>query len=344
MKNIPLLICLSLAFISCNEEDISHVHHAKKQVQHVEVERVSTYSGLNSYQYTGLVEARQSTPLSFKTTGTVIEVLVDEGQFIKKGQLLAKLDASNAQSSYELAYQTQQQAQDAYDRMKPMFENGTLPKIKWVEVETRLSQAKTATKMAKRQIDDTKLYAPKSGVIGNKSIQPGMNIMPYTSAFDILDINTVYVNTPVPESEIGKLKKGQTARIEIAAISETRTGIIHQIGVTANQVTHSYPIKILLNNDGWKLKPGMVCNLLISGTDEVQGVAISNKALQKDALGQQFVYVVKDNTAIAKPVRTIELLGNKVITNDLSIDELVVVSGQHKLTDGSIVKILNTVD
>ena len=344
MKNTFLISFLILALASCKQEHVEHTEPVKRKVQQVEVEKVSNYSGLNSYQYSGLVEAKQSTPLSFKTPGTVVEILVDEGQYVKKGQLLARLDAANAQSSYELANQKLQQAQDAYDRMKPMHENGTLPEIKWVEVETGLSQATTATEMAKRQINDANLYAPKSGVIGNKNIQPGMNVMPSVSAFDVLDINTVYVNIPVPESEVGKLKKGQSAQIDIAAITETRTGKIHQIGVAANPVTHSYPVKISVNNDGWKLKPGMVCNVRIAGTDKVQGIAISNKALQRNAMGQQFVYVVKDSTAVAKPVRTIELVGNEIITDNLSIDELVVVSGQHKLTDGTIVKIINTVD
>jgi RND family efflux transporter MFP subunit len=338
-----LFIFLLFAIIGCKQEHVEQHEPVKRMVQNVKVEKVANYSGLSSYQYSGLVEAKQSTPLSFKTPGTVIEILADEGQYVKKGQLLARLDASNAQSSYDLAYQKQQQAQDAYDRMKPMYENGTLPEIKWVEVETGLAQTKTAAEMAKRRINDAKLYAPKSGVIGNKNIQPGMNVMPSVSAFDVLDINTVYVNIPVPESEVGKLKKGQTATIDIAAIGETKTGKINQIGVAANPVTHSYPIKLLVNNDGWKLKPGMVCNVRVAGTDKVQGIAISNKALQRDVTGQQFVYVVKDSTVTAKPIQSVELVGNQIISTDLSENDIVVVSGQHKLSEGSIVNILNPI-
>lgn len=338
-----LLLLTILA--SCKQEPpAENATPIKRVKQNVEVQKVSNYSGLNTYQYSGLVEAKQSTPLSFKTPGTVIDIKVDEGQYVKKGQLLAILDASNAQSTYELALQKQQQAQDAYDRMKPMYENGTLPEIKWVEVETGLLQTKTATAMAKRQIGDAELYAPKSGVIGNKSIESGVNVLPSVTAFDLLDINTVYINIPVPESEVGELKKGQSAQINIEAVGETRTGGIHQIGVVANPVTHSYPVKIAVSNDGWKLKPGMVCNVRIAGADKIEGLAISNKALQKDASGQQYVYVIKDSTVTAKPVRTLDFVGNEVITNDLLVDELIVVSGQHKLTDGSVVNIVNTIE
>lgn len=344
MKRKYLMGFALLALWGCGQETSeikSVIPHPT--VQNVEVEKAKPYNGTNSLQYSGLIEAKESTPLSFKAPGTVTEVRIEEGQYVKKGQLLARLDASNAQSSYELARQKQQQAQDAYDRMKPMHENGTLPEIKWVEVETGLSQATTAAEMAKRRIRDAELYAPRAGVIGKKYIQPGMNVLPSAAAFDLLDINTVYVNIPVPESEVGSLQAGQSATIDIAAVNENRSGQIQHIGVVANPVSHTYPIKILVNNEGWQLKPGMVCNVSIAGDRELNGIAVSNKALQRDATGRQFVYVLKDSTVTAKAVQTLDLVKNQAIVSNLQEGELVVVSGQHKLTNGVAVHILNTV-
>lgn len=338
-----LTLALMATIFSCNQEE-NPPQPIEKTIPNVEVEKVIAYKGLHSLQYSGLVEAKQTTPLSFKAPGTVVEILVDEGQYVKKGQLLARLDDSDAQNGYALSKQKLMQAQDAYDRMKPMQINGTLPEIKWIEIETGLSQAKIASDMAHKRIDDTALYAPKSGVIGSKNIQLGMNVMPSVSAFDLMDINTVYVNIPVPENEVGSLKKGQSAEIKIAAINEVKTGQIHLIGVSANTLTHAYPVKLLVNNKDWKLKPGMVCNVKIASNSSVEGVAISNRALQRDARGQQFVYVVNDNKVTAQPVRTIDLVDNQIIISDLTANDYVVVSGQHKLTEGSEVNILNTIN
>ncbi|GAA5219915.1 efflux RND transporter periplasmic adaptor subunit [Membranihabitans marinus] len=338
-----LAIVFMATIFSCNQEEKSP-QTLEKTIPNVEVEKVSAYTGLQSLQYSGLVEAKQVTPLSFKTPGTIVDILVEEGQYVKKGQLLAKLDDTDAQNSYALSSQQLMQAQDAYDRMKPMHINGTLPEIKWVEIETGLSQAKITSEMAKKRIDDTALYAPKSGVIGSKNIQLGMNIMPSVSAFDLMDINTVYVNIPVPENEVGSLKKGQSAEINIAAINEVKTGNIHLIGVSANTLTHAYPVKLLVDNKDWKLKPGMVCNVKIASNSTVEGAAVSNKALQRNAHGQQFVYVVHNNKVTAQPVRTIDLVDNQVIISDLTASDYVVVSGQHKLSEGSEVNILNTVN
>lgn len=345
MKRSYLLGGVLLALGGCGHEATEPAQAVQHRTIHnIEVEKAKLYKGTNALQYSGLVEAKQSTPLSFKTPGTVIEIRVEEGQYVKKGQLLARLDASNAQSSYELALQKQQQAQDAYNRMKPMHENETLPEIKWVEVETGLSQATTATEMAQRRIGDAALHAPRSGVIGTKYIQPGMNVLPSAAAFDLLDINSVYVNIPVPESEVGALQAGQSASIEIAAVNESRTGQVQHIGVVANPVSHTYPVKILVSNEAWLLKPGMVCKVSIAAGRELNGIAVSNKALQRDATGQQYVYVLQDSTVTVKPVQTLDLVRNQVIVSDLQEGELVVVSGQHKLTEGVAVNVVNKIN
>jgi len=129
-----------------------------------------------------------------------------------------------------MAFQKLQQAQDAYDRLKPMHENGTLPEIKWVEVETGLSQAKSATAIAKKGLDDTKLYAVTAGVIGKKSIQEGENVFPNITVFELFDISKVHVKIPVPEDEISSFKKGDQATITVGAISKTINGIVREIG------------------------------------------------------------------------------------------------------------------
>lgn len=325
--------------ISCQHETAEPPRHIDRPKQKIEVDTVSVFEGLTTRKYSGLVEAKDATTLSFKNPGTVIEVLVDEGEYVKKGQLLAKLNDSNAQNTYQLAFMQQQQAQDAYDRMKPMYENGTLPEIQWVEVVTGLSQAKTSTEMAKRSIEDTKLHAPKSGLIGSKSIQLGVNVLPSSEAFQLVDINTVHINIPVPENEVSSLKVGQYATIEIAAINKTLEGKIHQIGVSADPVSHTYSTLIAVKNKDWKIKPGMVCQVQIAG-QSVSGIAISNSALLRDALGDQFVYVLKDSMVVTRAVQTIDFIENRVLVTNLSDEEVVVTSGQHKLSEGSLVQIV----
>lgn len=329
-----------LVFASCNHKD-NATPAANNKVFNVQVEQPQTYSGIIQSGYSGVVEPEKTTALSFASMGTITEVYVEEGQNVGKGTLLAKLNASNAQNAYQLALVKQQQAEDAYRRMKPMKENGTLPEIKWVEVETGVSQAKSAVAIARNGMNDCNLYAPESGVIGKKNIQPGMNVVPTTTVLELLKIQTVYVKIPVSENEISRFKKGETAQITITAIDKTLTGTIKEIGVSADVLSHTYPVKIEVKNTSGEIKPGMVCSVRTQTQDKRSGTLISNKSLQKDVKGNQFIYLEQNGKAEKVPVQTIALIDNQILVRgEIPSTANIIISGQQKLNNGTPVQIV----
>ncbi len=341
MKKIMYLsIVMFLAMISCKNNNEKQENDKQSDKINVKISKIVSYEGENNRNYSGVIEAKNRLPISFATAGTVTRVFVEEGQWVKKGQLLAKLDCSNAYNMYMLTNSKQEQAQDAYNRLEPMKDNGTLPEIKWIEVETGLNQAKAATSIAKKRMINCNLYATTSGVIGKKNIQVGMNILPINTALDILDISKVNVKASVPENEINFLKKGDTATIYISAINKTFEGTIKEIGVSADMFSHSYPVKITILNSKNKIKPGMVCSVKIKTKTDKIGYLILNKALQNDMNGQ-FVYVVNENKSYKKSVKTIEFVGQKVlVTGNLKEGDNIIISGQQKLQEASDINIL----
>jgi RND family efflux transporter MFP subunit len=342
MKKINYFyILLPLIIVGCTTGDENQKEEIKDTALTVQTEKVVYYDGSYNLSYSGVVEARHNTPLSFSNSGLVTEIFVEEGQEVQKGDLLAKINSSNYDNMYQLALQKQQQAEDAYKRLKPMKENGTLTEIKWVEVETGLNQAKSATAIAKKNLDDCNLYAPKKGIIGKKNIITGVNVLQGISAFDLLNINTVYIKIPVSESEINLFKKGEIANISIVATSQVLSGTIKEIGVSADLLSHTYPVKIEVQNEGHIIKPGMICSVTIPMKKTTKGVLISNKALQRDVDGKQFVYVVNKSSAKKKEVKTVALIAEKVlIKGDLKEGDEIIISGQDKLHDNSVIKVI----
>lgn len=340
-KIIYLSIVLVITLVGCNDNSNNkEKSKGKANIINVKSEKITDYKGEKNRKYSGVIEAKDKLPLSFVTTGTVTHVYVEEGQRVKKGKLLAKLNTSNAQNMYVLASAKQTQAQDAYNRLKPMKENGTLPEIKWIEVETGLNQANAATAIAKKRVSDCNLIAPTSGVIGKKNIQVGMNVLPINTVLNILNITNVHVKASVPENEINYLKKGDTATVYISALSKTFTGPIREIGVSADMFSHSYPVKIVLPNLEFKIKPGMVCSVKINSKSNMKGYLITNKALQVDGNGQ-FVYVENGNTVSKKKIKTIELIGDKVLVQgDIKSGDNIITAGQKKLEEGASVNII----
>lgn len=345
MKNklFYLLPVMALAACSSNEQakEPSGVKVKSQQVFNVRTAKALPNEGGFPLKYSGVVEASETTPVSFATAGTVTEVLVAEGQAVRKGQLLAKLDMTGPKNRHQLAVQQQQRAQDAYNRMKPMKENGTLPEIQWVEVETGLGQTTTAVAIAQQGIDDCYLYAPKSGIIGSKSITPGMNILPTATMMELVDIQTVYVKIPVPEDEVSVFKKGQEATIKIGALGKQVSGKVKEIGVSADFLSHTYPVKIEVSNTDLAIKPGMVCEVATNIPSSKEGVLVSNKAVQIDINGNQYVMVLLNGKVEKRMIQTTTAIDKYVLVQaGLKVGEEVVTDGQQKLESGMSVNVI----
>lgn len=309
----------------------------------VEVEQLRNSNESEALAYSGTIEESESIPLTFPVVGNVERVLVSEGDFVKKGQLLAVLDNETYKNAYEMSLASQKQAEDAYSRLLPMYKNGNLPEIKLIEVETSLQQAKSAVAIAKKNLDDCKLYSPVDGIVGKRNIDPGMSAMPNVTSIDIVKIGKVFAKVPVSESEISSIKIGDKAQITIGALNYKEfIGTVEEIGVMADPIAHTYKIKIGILNKNWQIKPGMICKVVINKNEKEKGLFAPSRAVLVDEQGKNFVYVVQNNRAIRKYVKTGKLLSNGIeITDGLKDGDVVIVAGQQKLCNNSLIHISN---
>ena len=303
----------------------------------VKVETVSTTTATGEHNYVGTVEENTGSSLSFSVMGTVEKVLVTEGQSVSKGQLLAVLNKATLMNTYNAAHSSLKQAQDAYKRLTQLHESGSLPEIKYVEIQTQLQQAEAAESIAKKNLSDCNLYAPFSGVIAKKSIDPGMNVAPGIESLKLVTIDKVNVKVSVPENEIARVKKGATAQVDVAALNhKSFEGKIDEKGVIANPLSHTYEVKVKLNNPHRELMPGMVCEVYISSSDQQQGgILVPNSAIQILDTGERFVWLAKNGKAERRIVGTGELTNQGVVvTSGLSAGDQVIIEGNQKVSEG----------
>jgi membrane fusion protein, multidrug efflux system len=295
--------------------------------------------------YVGVAEESQSIPLSFLTVGTLDQVMFEEGEHVNKGQLLASLNSYNYQSALQAAVAKEKQAKDAYDRLSVVFQNGSLPEIKMVEIETLLDQANAAVQIAGKNLRDCKLYAPVSGIIGKRSIEPGMNVIAGTPVLTIVNIEKVFIRVSIPENEIVNTNMGQDAFIRVPALHDKSFhGIIEQKGVMANLLSHTYDIKIAVPNKEEILRPGMVCNVLIRESWPAKSFSIPQQTIQTDPDGKKYVFTVdvKTHRVSRKNIVTGSLTctGKIIVANGLSEGDQLVVEGYQKINSNSPVQIV----
>ena len=131
---IVILATAALLLGSCNKKE------AQTQEEAVSVRTQKVEAGAQSVNksFMGVIEEEDGANVTFGVLGTVIRVMVDEGQFVRKGQAMAETDGQNVRSAYEMSASTLAQTEDAYRRLKNLYDKGTLPEIRMVEMESML--------------------------------------------------------------------------------------------------------------------------------------------------------------------------------------------------------------
>ncbi len=310
----------------------------------VQVEKVKPSDASQELAYSGTIEESETIPLSFSSVGTVSKVYVSEGARVTKGQLLASLDHATHKNTYAMMHASEQQAEDAYKRLTPMHDNGNLPDVKYVEVETGLQKAKAAAAIANKDLDDCDLRATADGYIGKRSIDPGMTALPNLVSITIVNINKVFARVAIAENEIALIHKGQHASITVGALGAAHCdGVVEEIGVIADPIAHTYRIKIGLANRDLSMKPGMICSATIESQRAVRGVVVASRSVLVDESGKNFVYLISSQNKVRRTyVVPGQLLNGGIeVLEGLRIGDTVVVAGQHKLTDNATVHIVN---
>ncbi|MBR2290941.1 MAG: biotin/lipoyl-binding protein, partial [Prevotella sp.] len=164
---LGLLVLLALS--SCSEKKKDVV----KAPTRVKTEVVSAASDSRGQSYVGIVEEREATAVSFTGMGVVKRVLVSEGQAVSRGQLIAEMDDTQARNLLSGAEAQMTQANDALERYKMLHDNGSLPEVQWVEIQSKVAQAKSQLEVARKNLADCRLVAPVGGIIGHKMIGAG---------------------------------------------------------------------------------------------------------------------------------------------------------------------------
>ena len=338
-----MLLIATLVISSCSEK--------KQQAQQSQPVKVKTMPvGVSAagggQAYSGVIEEMSGTSLSFAGAGTVKTLNVSEGQFVAKGQVLGAIDPQTMQNTVNMARATTAQAEDAYGRMKLLHDNGSLPEIQWIDVQTKLSQAqqmvrqaRASEQIARKGLTDTRLLAPFSGYIAQKLVDIGSNVVPGMPVIKLVKIDQVKVNISVPEEEISAISKGQTIHVTVAALGDKRfTARVIERGVSADPLSRSYEVKAVIANPRHELLPGMIAGVegMTSAAHKTRTcVSLPATIVQIDADNRPFVWIVQDGKAEKRMITVGDNSGDNVmVTAGLSTGDKVIVEGQQKVSTG----------
>lgn len=327
----------AVAASGCSEGQATHA------VAPVRVKTLTVEAGVAQCgrTYSGTVEEQSGTSLSFAGVGTVRSVDVSEGQFVAAGQLIGTLDETSARNAYEAALAAKEQALDAQGRMRMLHDAGSLADIKWIEVQTQVRQAQASERIAKKALDDTRLYAPFGGYVAQKNVEAGANVVVGMPVVKLVTIDEVKVKISVPEGDIAAIRVGMPIQVSVGALGgRIFSGKVTERGVSADAISRSYEVKAAVPNPRHELLPGMIAEVVVGGGAPEAGgaIAIPARIVQLNADNRTFVWTVEGGRARKAFVKTGENVGDMVVVLDgLGVGDTVIALGQQKVSSGMAV-------
>ncbi|MBR3698156.1 MAG: efflux RND transporter periplasmic adaptor subunit [Bacteroidales bacterium] len=340
MRKILLLTLPFLLLVGCGNTDPQQLKErfiggsTEERVIAVGIMNIDTTEGVIQNSYPGYLEEGQSVDLAFKYGGLLEQIYVKEGSRVTKGQRLAKASSPTLENSLRSAQATLEQAQDAYNRLKKVHDNGSLPDIKWKEMEANLEKAQAAYDLAYAMIAENDLTAPFSGTVSAVNVEVGENIPPLRPVVSLINTDKMSVKITVPENEIATIHTGDPAKIVIPALNDRHySGQVTEKGMTASLLTHSYPVKVLVDNPDKDLASGMIAKVMLKA-DVNSAIIIPANAILINKDGK-FVWVVENERATRRMIQISGYSGTGVIVSEgLKGGDQVIVEGYQKVSEG----------
>lgn len=293
-----------------------------------------------SKSYVGQVTAKSHHLILCPHMGTIQDLDVRVGQKVAQGQKVAKVNAPNVNSMYRSSQATLRQAEDGYARAKKVYEAGGLSEIKWMDVQTKLTQAQSAAEISQKSLDDCVMTSPSKGTVSEVYVTVGSDVNIGSRIAMIIDDTALEVAIAVPESEYSILKEGEGAEVVVQALDYAKVkATISSIDVNTAALSHSYSARLSLKDYPKDLKSGMACKVYLT-TSLHEQTSVPAAAVKTDDHGRYVWVVNKDSRVEKRRVVTKGYVGDGVAVGEgLCGGDVVIVRGISKVSTGMKVSV-----
>jgi membrane fusion protein (multidrug efflux system) len=309
----------------------------------VEVQPVRRAPMVAVYSGTAPIEAHEEAEVVAKVGGEVRQLLVEEGDDVQAGQVLARLDGDRLRLEAAQAEANLRKLERDYKRMQELSAKGLVAQGTVENTKYDLDALRAAYDRARLELSYTEIRAPITGVVSARHIKVGNTISPNDPTFHVTNLDPLVAYVHIPEKEFRKLAPGQTAAVVIDALgSEQFVGTISRISPTVDPQTGTFRARVEVPDETRRLKPGMFARVNIVYERRDNALQVPRNAIVDDD-GIQSVYVVAGDKAEQRRVKAgLTNNGWIEIVDGLQGDERVVVVGQAGLKTGTAVKIVES--
>jgi RND family efflux transporter MFP subunit len=292
------------------------------------------------------IKTRQNVLIYPEFAGRLIKLKVEEGQKVKKGTLLAIIEDAGLKDQLDQIKLQLDLTKTTFERTKRLWDQKIGSEMMYLEAQTRYKAAKKQVSQIRQQLAKTKIYAPFSGVIDEIPARLGSNLIPgVTPVLRIVNLNSMFAESDVPENYLPNINKGSKATVTIPALNLVQKTQVHQTGNFISATNRTFRVEARLENPEGIIKPNLNARLSIIDYYNPEAIMIPLRVIRENANGQPYVFILsnpeKDNGYTTEK-RMIVLGKSKEemieILEGVEIDELIADEGVSLLVSNQKVK------
>jgi len=290
------------------------------------------------------LEALREVEVFAKTSGLVTSLLVEEGDRVDAGDTLVVIDDREAGLNLKKAEIACREARNALERSKQMKSRNLISEEEYETTLLAYERAKTELDAAKLSYDYTRVTAPIDGRIVERFVERGDMVTQGKALFRMAEFNPLRARVYVPEKDLGKLKVGQDAILEVESEPGRKFyGEVELISSVVDPGSGTFKVTVRVDSSSGHLRPGMFASVKIVVNRHPNALVVPREAVLYEGEAR-YIYVVRNGVAERVDVKTgFSDEGLVEVRGDLSEGERVVVAGQNNIASGVKVEVVKTV-
>ncbi|MDT0294562.1 efflux RND transporter periplasmic adaptor subunit [Mesonia ostreae] len=386
MKKIILTLCIAASLFSCGKKEksvdeiidtgeISQIREKKSELTTKQTELKAEIEKLNDeiekldtisrsvlvsveklqdsifkhyVEIQGDVETDKNIILYPEFSGVLSKIYIKEGDEVRKGQLLAKIDDGGlssqlAQSETQLAL-----AKTTFERQERLWDQKIGSEIQFLEAKTNFDAMKNSVNQLRSQLAKTIVKAPFSGTIDKVFSDQGEVVSPGANQlFRLVNLDEMYIVAEVPETYLGKIRKGSDVKVVLSSIGKEFEGKVEKVANYINPNNRSFEIRVSVPNSDGTVKPNLIATVKLNDYTATNAITIPQNILQENSKGEKIAYLFQSedgNEGVAQKVlvETGLSYNNKIeVTKGLESGQTIIVEGARTIRDGQEVKTKN---
>ena len=354
-----LAIILIFSHLCCKPPEQEEAQEESFGAALVTVFKVSKQRISENLIFTGVIEAWQTMNIMPEIGGRIAKIYVEEGERVRKGQLLAELDTratrlqtEQAEAAVAVAQANYNDAAKNMERMERLIKENAVSeqqyekiKLAFESAEAQLNQARAALNLARYNLDVSIMEAPFSGVIASKNAEVGDVINPMMGGFSptsgvvtLMNFSRVKIEVDVSHQDVVRIQKGQQASMAVTALpGRSFPGRVSVVNLTADPATKKFHVEVTAENSDLLLRPNTFGEITIEVSSHEDALVVPQNAI----LENKYVFVVNDDNTVRRQEVNIGLENTDMveILNGVELGDRVVVDGSYGLDDGTKIEI-----